>query len=142
MKFFLVIMIIFSAVSVEAQTNDKCKSLDNLIGKISNKKLYNYSSVNKIFSLSRTSKCDVGAYAGNMAEIVVKSLALDFIRTLKVAGKNKNVEEFVAGHVNATASNNDLKKVLDNSQSMCTNDKKDLCRKLELNVKIAMKESI
>ena len=128
MRIFLILFISFSA---NALTTEQCKSLDELIGKINNKKLYNFSSVNKILNLSRSTKCDDGAYAENMSNIVAKSLVMDYVRTIKVAGKNQNATNFVIGHISETSERADLVKIVDNSLKICPEDKKNLCKKIE-----------
>ncbi len=139
MKIVLVLSI-FLSFSAHAQLTEKCKPLEKLIGKISDKKRYNYSSVNKIMTLSQTSKCDDGSYAEGMSDIVVQALAKDFVRTMKVASKNEKALNFVVAHVNSTTESKDLAMITENAQKICPKDRKAACLKVDEAARNAMKE--
>ncbi|MBC7426998.1 MAG: hypothetical protein H7336_00210 [Bacteriovorax sp.] len=135
-------ILIFFALTLSplafSQTAGKCKTLDELIRKISSKKRYNFSSVNKIYNLNRTLKCD-GAYAEGMSNIVVQALVMDYVRTLKVAGKTQSATDFVLSHIAAIADKAYLVKVVDNSMKICPRNKKELCKKIETEARKGIK---
>lgn len=130
---------IFLTAGAQAQLPEKCKPLEKLIGNISDKKRYNYSSVNKIMTLSQSSKCDDGSYAQGMSDIVVQSLAKDFVRTMKVASKNEKALNFVVAHVNSTTGSKDLAMVTENAQKICPKDKRAACMKVDEAARSAMR---
>lgn len=139
MKIFLVLSALFS-FSAQAQITEKCKPLEKLIGKISDKKRYNYSSVNKIMTLSQASRCDDGIYAQGMSDIVVQALAKDFVRTMKVASKTEKALSFVVAHVNSKTQSKELAMITENAQKICPKDKRAACLKVDEAARSAMKE--
>lgn len=140
MKIMIILLAFIATSNVYSQTADRCKPLDDTILKIMNKKLYNFSSFNKIYNSSRITKCDDGAFAESMSHIVVQALILDFVRTIKVAGKNKEATYFLLSHLSPSNDGSDLRKVMDNATKMCPNKQRELCKNIMVTSKNAIKE--
>jgi hypothetical protein len=130
MKTFLVILVFIIFTISFAQSAVLCKPLEDLISKINNKKRYNYSSVNKIYNLHRTSKCEGSTYDIGISKAVVQSLVFDFVRSMKVAGKNENAEDFVVKYVGDSTDKSNLEKILESANTICPREKKDACDKV------------
>lgn len=127
------------STSTYAQTAEKCKSLEKTIISINDKKRFNYSSVNKVITLSEPSGCGE-ANAANISDIIVQSLAKDFVRTMKVATKTPKTLDFVTAYINSTTDEKDLAIITQNAQKFCPKDKKEACARVDSAARAAMKE--
>ena len=135
----LLLAAIFSTASF-AQVDEKCKPLEKLISQINNKKRYNYSSVNKVMSLSQTLKCDDGVNIQGISNIIVQSLVKDFVRTMKVASKNDKALSFVVSHVSSSKESRGLSVITENTKKFCSKDRKAECLKVAEAARAALKE--
>lgn len=137
--FILSLLTLVFMGSVQGQTLEKCKPLEKLIVKINDKKRFNYSSVNKMIILSESTKCGDVQYAAGISDIVVRALVNDFVRTVKVAGKNTNSLSFVVAHIDSSTESANLTRITDNVLKICPRDKRAVCTKIAEAAKIAMR---
>lgn len=137
--FIFSLLSLISMASVQGQTLEKCKPLEKLIGKINDKKRFSYSSVNKMIILSESTKCEDVHYTAGISDIVVRALVNDFVRTVKVAGKNTNSLSFVVAHIDSSTESVDLTKITDNVLKICPREKRAVCTKIDEAVQKAKK---
>lgn len=61
--------------------------------------------------------------------------------TLKLISRNQNLKEFVIKHIDATASWDDLEKIVVNSKKQCPRQQKALCSLIKSLAEKASKEA-
>lgn len=86
---------------------------------------------------------DDGYYAEGVSEFVTAKLAKEW-NTLKSLNaeiiKNPDFEERVLMHVDATADEQNLIKIVENARNKCPAELRSLCKKIEKNAKMAVKD--
>ena len=84
---------------------------------------------------------DDGYYAEGVSEFVTAKLAKEW-NTLKYlnaeVSKNPDFEESVLMHVDATAAEQKLIKIVENAKNKCPAELRSLCRKIEKNAEMAV----
>ncbi|WP_374077025.1 hypothetical protein [Bdellovibrio bacteriovorus] len=128
----LLIMITCVSLSTYAEDVNVCKALRAAVGKVSINKKWNAKGVEEVFiAFQRNKACDDGGYSEAVTDIVVKSLAKDFVNVVTMINSKKDLSLFVKRHVNATANYDDVDKIIENASKICPTQYKETCRELK-----------
>ncbi len=87
--------------------------------------------------------CDDGYFAEGLSDFVVVSLAKRWETLPSLQAeimKNNGFKHFVLKHINATTDENDLRIVVRNARSKCPSNLRLLCKEIEKNAQMALKE--
>ena len=86
---------------------------------------------------------DDGMFAEGYSELIVRTLAKDWVQITKLdaaASKDKRFKAFVLRHIDATTNEADLRVILKNSQSKCSPVHALLCAQITRATRTAIKE--
>jgi hypothetical protein len=125
------------ACSAESKKSDtdwavKCKPVSDAIQETGKTGRYNLSGVEGIFQKNNEyPNCRDGFYGEGMSDIVVKSLANDFINIANSASPKAELSEFIVRHIDSTTDWSDLDKITKNAVAVCPSKAKSLCIRIK-----------
>ena len=110
---------------------EQCKPIHDLFDKISKSGQYNLASIRNIRKKTiELQRCTDGYYGQGIADIVAKSLAVDFTNIAALASSDNGLADFVYEHINATADWDDLDKIVSKTKSACPPKANNFCKRV------------
>lgn len=127
-------LIVGNVNAKDCSTVEEMDSADTVISSIKN-----WQDVHSFFATLK--QCDDGGMAEGISDAVVKLLAnkWDSVEELAILTRqDKNFQEWVLIHINATVNGDDLESIISHARDECPADNRKLCENIGTSAKQAL----